>query len=212
VYSFSVGPLDRNATGEEVVVALPVPRERVRFPKSVRSTLIASSLRSIRERGRFDDYRRHLEAPWREIPEVAIAGAWLPLDAGLAHYRACDALGFTLAEQHDIGREVGDRIHGTFLGSMIRGAKNVGVTPWIVLAQARKLYERLYDGGAVSVIRVGPKDARMEMVGNPSVDIPYFRHAMRGLWQVAVEFFCTKAYVNETGRGPAFYKVRIAWA
>jgi hypothetical protein len=143
---------------------------------------------------------------------MAIAGAWLPIDAGLAHYRACDALGFTPAEQHDIGRDVGSRIHGTFLGAMIRGARNVGVTPWMALGQARKLYERLFDGGAVSVTRVGPKDARMELVGNPAIEIAYFRNAIRGLWQVAVEFFCAKAYFTETGRGEWSYRVRIAWA
>jgi hypothetical protein len=197
---------------EEVFLALPVPRELVRPPRNVRSTLIASSLRSLRERGRYDDYVRRLEDPWRDLPSRAIAGTWLPLEAGLAHYRACDALGFTPSEQHDIGREVGDRIHGTFLGAMIRGARNVGVTPWIALGQARKLYERLYDGGAVGVTRAGPKDARMELLGNPTLGIPYFRNAIRGLWLVAIEFFCMKAYISELARGEDWYRVRIAWA
>jgi hypothetical protein len=196
----------------EIVVAFPVPREQIAPPTHVRSTLIAASVRAVRERGRFDDYVEHLERAWRDLPERAIAGTWLPLDAGLAHYHACDRLGFTVHEQVAIGREVGDRIHGTFLGTMIRGAKNVGVTPWLALAQARRLYERLFDGGACCVTKVGPKDARMELVANPYVAIPYFRNAMRGLWGVAIEFFCAKAYINETGRTDDSYRVRISWA
>jgi hypothetical protein len=62
------------------------------------------------------------------------------------------------------------------------------------------------------VVKVGPKDARMELVGNSVVGIPYFRNAMRGLWAVALELFCTKAYVNEIGRSETTYKVRISWA
>lgn len=197
---------------EEIVVAFPVPRERIQLATNIRSTLIASSLRSLRERGRLDEYRALLDEPWRDLPTRAIAAGWLPIDAGLAHYRACEALRFTLAEQLAIGREVGDRVHGTFLGTMIRGARSVGVTPWISLAHVNRLYERLFDSGGCCVTRAGPKDARLELVGNPVLAIPYFRNAMRGLWQVAVEFFCAKAYINETGRTDSSYKVRISWA
>jgi hypothetical protein len=198
--------------GAEIILPLPSPREQIRLPQHVRSTLIASSLRSLRERGRFDDYLQHLPERWQDLPTRAIAGVWLPIDAGLAHYRACDSVGFDLAEQHAIGREVGERIHGTFLGTLIRGAKSSGVTPWIVLKQAQRLNERLFDGGACGVTKHGPKDARMELVANPTVGIAYFRNAMRGLWQVALEFFCTRAYVSEMGRSETSYRVRISWA
>jgi hypothetical protein len=89
--------------------------------------------------GRFEAYARLLGDPWRDLPSRAIAGLWLPIDAGLAHYRACDALGLSTLEQVAIGREVGDRIHGTFLGTMVRAARGAGVTPWVALGSARKL-------------------------------------------------------------------------
>jgi hypothetical protein len=206
-----VGSLSPKLAGEEFVVPFPVSRDLVIPPRNIRSTLLVASLHSLRERGRFEEYVRRLEQDWRNVPDLAIPGVWLPVEAGMAHYRACDALGFTVAEQLEMGRAVGDVVHGTFLGTMIRGAKNVGMTPWVALGQARRLYDRLFDGGAVAVTRVGPKDARMEIVRNALVEIPYFRNAMRGLWQVAVEFFCTKAYVTETGRGEGSYSARIAW-
>ena len=206
-----MGSLSPRPADEQVVVPFPVSRDLVIPPRNIRSTLLVASLQSLRERGRFDEYVRLLEPGWRNVPDLAIPGVWLPVDAGLAHYQACEALCFTVAEQLEMGRAVGDRVHGTFLGTMIRGAKNVGMTPWVALAQARRLYERLFDGGAVTVTRVGPKDARMEMVRNSLVEIPYFRNAMRGLWQVAVGFFCTRAYVTETGRGEDSYQARIAW-
>jgi hypothetical protein len=207
-----MGAAESRRADEEVVVAFPSSRERMHFPRNIRSTLIASSLRSIRERGRFDEYMSLLEASWRDVPTRAIAGVWLPFEAGVAHYRACDRLGYTLGEQLAVGREVGRRVQGTFLGTMIRGAKNAGLTPWVGLANTRRIYERLFDGGGCCVTRVGPKDARMELACNPIVSIAYFRNAMRGLWQVAFEFFCSRAYVTEIDRTEASYKVRVAWA
>jgi hypothetical protein len=196
----------------EVIVPLPGPRERIPATKQVRSTLIASSQRAVRDRGRFDEYLKLVDSRWREPLTIAVAGTWLPIDAAMAHYRACDGLLFSLAEQQQIGREVGDRLHGTFLGTIIRSAKTVGVSPWTPLANAQKLYARVFDGGAVSVLRVGPKEADIEMVRNALLGVGYFRNALRSLWQVAMEFFCTRVYVRETTRTDDSACVRVAWA
>jgi hypothetical protein len=196
----------------EVIVPLPQPRERIAFPKQIRSTLLVSSLRSIRARNLFDAYYAGLDPPWRKPILESVAGSWLPLEAGMAHYSSCDALGLSVVEQVAIGREVGDRIQGTFLGTMIRAAKVSGATPWTVFPYTMKLYERLFDGGACWVVKAGPKDARLEIVANPIVSITYFRNAMRGVWQAALELFCQKTYVAEIGRTPTSDKVKVSWA
>jgi hypothetical protein len=201
-----------HATEEELIVPFPCAREKIVPPTHVRSTLVASSLRALRERGLFDSYAVALDAEWKETVLGTVAGLWLPIDAGLAHYRACDTLPLSMLEVVAMGREVGDRIHSTFLGTMIRAAKSAGVTPWAGFPYALKLYERLFNGGACSVGRSGPKDARMEVAGNPMVSVPYFRNAMRGVWQAGVELFCQKSYVTELTRSETSYKVKISWA
>jgi hypothetical protein len=144
---------------------------------------------------------KHLDPKWQEPIFHAVAGVWLPIEAGLAHYRACDEMNLSAAEQIAIGREVGDRIQGTFLASMVRAAKGVGVTPWSAMAYSGKLYARLFDGGGISVAKLGPKEARVEIARNLCSGIAYFRSGMRGLYQVAVELFATKAYVLDATRG-----------
>ena len=68
-----------------------------------------------------------------------------------------------------------------------------------------------HDG--ISVIKVGPKDAVVEVVGLPLVAVPYFRVAMRGMFQAACELVCRRAYVQEVHRkGAANAGLRIAWA
>jgi hypothetical protein len=195
-------------------VPFVVPREQLTKATGVRSTLIASSVKSVRARGLFDRYLEGLDAQWRDTILQTVAGIWLPLGAGVAHYRACDALGLSAAEQYAIGREVGDRVHGTFLSAMVRAAKSVGVTPWNALAYTGKLYERLFEGGGMCVERLGPKEARCEMANNAIAGIPYFRNGFRGLYAAGVELFCTKAYVQDVAKQstPTSCVMRISWA
>jgi hypothetical protein len=196
---------------EEVIVPFPVPRGELRPAASVRSTLIVSSLRSIRDHGRERDYLANLAHPWRDLPSTS-AGVWLPLDAAFAHYRACQALGFSAQEQVAIGREVGDRLHGTFLGTMVRAARGAGADPWIALTYSRRFHERVFDGGGLCVTKIGPKDARVEVAGNPLWSIPYLRNATRGLWQVGIELFCTRTYGVELSHDATSFKMRFSWA
>jgi hypothetical protein len=95
---------------------------------------------------------------------------------------------------------------------MVRAAKTAGATPWIALGSTNRLYERLFEGGGCCVTKIGPKDARLEMARNPVTGLAYFRNALRGLYQVGMELFCTKAYVTEIGHTDSSCKMRISWA
>jgi hypothetical protein len=202
------------AASPEIVVPFTAPRACMTPATAARSTLIASSLKSIRERGLFDRYVDNLEPGWREPLVHAVAGVWLPIAAGVAHYRACDALGLTSAVQFEIGREVGERVNGTFLAAMVRVAKTVGVTPWNGLAYSGRLYTRVFSGGGICVTRIGPKEAFCEIVRNPVAGVPYFRNGLRGVYTVACELFCTKAYVHElpTRSTETSCSMRMSWA
>jgi hypothetical protein len=198
----------------EYVVPFRVSLTELPSAMTVRSTLLASSLRTLRDHGHYERYLATVAPEWREPILQAVAGLWLPIDAGLAHYRACDALGLSAQEQVAIGREVGDRIQGTFLSTMIRAAKSAGVTPWTALSYTGKLYERLFEGGGCSVMRLGPKDARADLVNNPVVGTAYFRNGFRGLYQVGIELFCARCYVTEIGSATTerACALKISWA
>jgi hypothetical protein len=197
----------------EVVVPFLSPREKLAPAKSVRSTLVASSLNRVREHGHLEAYLANLDPQWTDAIFHAVAGVWLPIDAGAAHYQACEKLRLPAAEQLEIGREVGDRIQGTFLASMVRAAKGVGVTPWSAVAYSGKLYARLFDGGGIAVVKVGPKEARVEIARNVLTGNSYFRSGLRGLYQVAIELFCAKAYVVDAARVSAddSCTMKISW-
>lgn len=197
----------------EVLVPLSAPRGTIAPVTLVRSTLLVSSLRSIRSRGHFDRYLALLPSAHHETIRSAIAGVWLSMDLAVAHYHACDGLGFTPEEQVEIGREVGMAIQGTFLGTIVKMAKGAGVTPWALFSQYQKLWDRLLTGGAIEVTKLGPKEIVVECVNLPLVTIPYFRTAFRGVNVGGCELFSSKVYASEV---PALTSgtslgIRVAW-
>jgi hypothetical protein len=180
----------------------------------LRSTLITTSLQSLRTRGVFDRYLALVPRTYRDEILGTIAGQWLPMELGLAHYGACDQLGFSAQEAFAIGQEVGDRVQGTLLGVALRTVKNAGVTAWSALTMCTRLYERLYLGGAVQLVKVGPKEARMELVNNACAGIAYWKSGFRGIVAAGTALFASKTYVHELPKfaSPSGFGMRVSWA
>ncbi len=162
----------------------------------VRSTLVTSSLQMLKERGMLEAYFTRLPAVHRETVRSTLAGTWLSLELAMAHYRACDALGYSPLEQVEIGRQVGAKIQGTMLGTLASLARQAGVTPWTFLGQWNRLNDRVVTGGGVAVSRLAPKEALVETYRVPLYQVPYFATAWRGVIQGLCELFCAKAYVK----------------
>ena len=198
----------------EIVVPFRVPEQQLGRATHVRTTLLVSSLGSLRKRGHLDAYFRHLASEHHGSVRAMIAGQWAATDVGRAHYLACDALDLPGPEVNAIGREVGDRIEGTFIATIVRMAGDVGATPFVALTQTERMYDRLFrGGGGTSVSRLGPKDARIEIAGFGFADVPYFAKAMAGVFEVGAELFCKKAYARVDRQStPSRVVIHVAWA
>jgi hypothetical protein len=200
--------------GPERFLPFPVPPAQLGLANLVRTTLIATSLQSLRTRDLLGAYASRLQGPHRDTILSTVAGSWLSVDAAAAHYRACDALALPIAEQLAMGMDVGDRVHGTFLGVMVRSARTAGVTPWAALARSGTLYARLFaGGGGMAVSKLGPKDARIDLIGNPLCEIDYFRVGVRGVYQAAVQLFCSRVYSSDASvsRTARSMSIRLSW-
>jgi hypothetical protein len=180
----------------------------------VRSTLLASSVRALQTRGDYERYLTHLPERHHKAISELVAGVWLPFELGEAHYTACNKLGYGAREFAEMGRDVGNRIHGTILATAVRLAKESGVTPWTIYSQFGKLWERIFVGGGLTVRKLGPKEALVEVVGNPLVSIPYYHGAQKALFLGLIDLFCTKAYAADVKRATSSTATtyRFAWA
>ena len=137
------------------------------------------------------------------------------MDVGLAHYTACNGLELSSEDQFAIGAEVSLKIHGTFVGVVVKMAKESGVTPWSLLPKGNQIFSRLFrGGGGTSVIKLGPKEIRVEIAGVPLFQIPYFRQALRGIYHAGIALFCGRVYVTEMVKKgtPSSVVLHIAWA
>ena len=200
---------------EQVVVALRVGVTGNVAPVThVRSTLLASSVMAIREHGHLDGYLQNLPAELHSTVLHSVAGSWVPIEVGFAHYVAADALGLSAREQFEIGHSVAERVQNSLLGTLVRLAKTAGVTPWTGLEQFQRLWDRLLQGGSGSVHRLGPKEARVEIQGVPLVRVAYFRNGWRGMFAGSGKLFCSKVYITEivSRTTPSSMALRVAWA
>ena len=72
-----------------------------------------------------------------------------------------------------------------------------GINPWTLLPHFQRFWLRGMDGGAVRVLRLGPKDARIDVVECPLFKSKYFREACCGLTRVSL---CRKLRVPQVLR------------
>ncbi|MDB4975307.1 MAG: hypothetical protein JWN48_3648 [Myxococcaceae bacterium] len=185
----------------EVLLSAP----RVAPPMTgVRSTLIQSSLNTLRRRGHFERYLSFLDPRYKAPLLESLAPEWMATDIAHAHYTACDALNLGPEELLQIGQDVGERIQGTFIGTIARRARTVGLTPWVMVPHFERLRERLLQGGAMEVTRTGPKDCTVDMRLLELCRHTYFRAAFCGVLGSAIMLGAGKSVTVRVGSVTGF--------
>ncbi len=182
--------------------------------RHVRSTLLIASIDNVRGAGYFDDYAKLVPAEHRPVLFESIAGLWVPLDAALAHYRACDGLRLAESTSVNFGKATVDRVGQSMVGTVLRMAKQAGMTPWSFYPLVQRFWMRGYDGGGIAIYKLGPKDARLDLVQSALCESPFYRRALRGWLTGLTQLFCKTLYLNELGQheGTASVAYRAQWA
>jgi hypothetical protein len=199
----------------EVVLPFRVPRSRIPDATLFRSTWLSSSILTLRENGEFERYLSLLDPKYHEVVVSNVAGAWLPIDVAIAHYRACGALGLSKEEIAKRSLEVTRRVHKTVLELALRVARDAGASPWTIYSRLDRLWDRVWQGGGVSVTRIGPKDALIEVAGWRCAAEPYCRTAMPWVVTAVTELFCKKAFVVDATKAAVASNslaLRASWA
>jgi hypothetical protein len=199
---------------EEVILPFPATsRELVPPASEVRGTWLAASLRGLRQHGLEEAYLAKLDPAHAPAVLHAAYKDWLPIAVLVAHYAAFDALALPSFQLVALGAEATRNAQGAVVGMAAKLAGAVEVTPWPILSQLQRLWDRVLVGGGISVTKVGPKEARVEAVGFPVCQFRHCRIGMRGVLTGITEMFCTKAHVSElSGWTESSGGMKIAWA
>jgi hypothetical protein len=179
--------------------------------EAVRGTLLLIDWRWLRENALFDAYRSAL-GPGDALLATT-ASEWVPFPAAMAHWRALDSLQLSPSREHEIGKFLGEHVHHIVLGTLVRLAGQVGVSPWVALGQCGKLWQRSWRGGALTAYRQGPTTARLELLNAPVVASHAFRHGVTGTVLAGIAPFCTRPIVTERSeeRTSTSIVLRASW-
>lgn len=177
----------------------------------VRSTLLAGSLKALRERGHGDRYKTFVDVKYQDLLFMTGAPTWFSLQVAQAHYAACDALDLPTEEMLRIGAAVAP-VHTSGVDVVLRAARAGGVTPWTILQNVSRYWARMYDGSAILVAEKGPKDAQITVVGQPLARSRYWRVGLRGIMLALSGSLSQKAYVRELpGNARDAVAYSLAW-
>ncbi len=199
---------------EEVLVPFPPTLREEPNATHCRGTLMLASMAKIRQRGHWDRYVAALGPEHLQTIQSSVAGVWLPIEVGIAHYRACDSLDLPTEEILSLGGEVVHDLQRTFIGTVLKTASSgAGIGPLVGMQKFMSVYTRSIKGGGGRLLRIGPKDARVEFVGQPLSAIRYFRIAYRGFIHAGCEFFAKRVVVAELHAFGSATTVayRLAW-
>lgn len=198
------------AVVHEVIVPYPTPLIQT---TEVRSTLLCASLQSLRARGLFDAYLSHLSPEQQVEVHALTAGLWLPVERAVTHYEACDRLPLTREDRLELGGDVAHRIQQSLLSVIARLARESGVTPWLVLANAEKLRRHTWQGGGIRITKTAPKDARVEWTAQPCARFAHFRDGFAGILRALCDLYARRTFVFEDPQTDVnTVSMRVHWA
>lgn len=70
----------------------------------------------------------------------------------------------------------------------------------------------MFIGGGAVVYKLGPKEARIEILGCALAPIPYFRVGLQGVLAGIAEMFSTRVYLREQrSNAPTTITFRASW-
>jgi hypothetical protein len=200
-----------NAGGREIIIPRAQPIVKA---SAVRSTLLQSSLATLKTLGHFERYLKLVSPVHRETIVGTIAASWLPIEVGVAHYEACQNLQLSDEQLLVIGELVGDRMQGAFMETLTRAARSMGVTPWVLLKRFDVLWGRLFQGGSLQLTKVGPKDLLIEIAGASLPRFEYFRYGFCGVVRAGFKYVGVRmAYVRvaQWDASRDVFVMRAAW-
>jgi hypothetical protein len=182
--------------------------------RRIRSGLLCSSIKSLREHGYIDRYLAKLPKQHHAQILSLTAAEWIDPEIGFHHYEAVDAIGMPPEEQERMGMQVAQHLQKGFLSVVLRLAIESGVTPWSVLERYQKLWERYFDGSAICVTKLGPKEARAELVGFPMARIGYIKVGVGGIMRGVTELVAKRVYVQLVPKlsSETTLTYRLSWA
>ena len=201
-------PYQRERMAPTTLVSLPPDVAPITH---VRSSSICAVIGWLRAQRHFDAYASHLPADELDMFVGLTAHEWVPIDHGLAHYRALDRMPLSDAERKEIGSVYALKIHRNVLDLAARLAQGVGLTPWAIVPYIPRMNQTLWRGGAMSVHRHSPTAMRVLWLGQPASTIAHFRVGYCGFCETTLGLFARTVRAKDVRFADGQLEIEITW-
>jgi hypothetical protein len=176
--------------------------------------IIQSSLAELKTHGHYEAYTKRIDPGLLEQLLFSVAPGWIPVELAFAHYDACERLGLSDKDFAAMGRSVGDRVQETVLVSARKKAQEPAHDLLQSIGSLGRMYPRLFQGGSVQVVKVGPKTLLYEERGFRLNCFHYYRQGHVAAVRAAHEALGAKIVdLRALGYKPALDELvlRIEW-
>jgi hypothetical protein len=196
-------------SGETVAEYKSPDGERI---SHVRSTLIASSIQTLRALGFMDRYLQALPKAYHDEMLAPRAPSWMPVEEASIHYSACERMPLTSDELEKLSQAVVTSVGNTLLSTFTRTNRdNEAGSPWLSLGQAPLLFSRLNRGGSICVSRRGANEALVEVRGGRLYTIPYYELGHCAMLRVSAQLFAKKVQVRRVFVSELEHRCVVHW-
>jgi hypothetical protein len=204
--------LSMEAGGREIII----PHDPSAGPvTAVRNVVVQSSLTHLKANGYYDRYVTLIAPHVLEQLSSSVGPSWIPIALVLAHYEACENLMLSADELNKAASQTGDRLQETALVSPAKRARPADFDLWTGIAALHRMWGRLYQGGSVQFVKLGPKEQMVEVRGFPQNQFSYYRKGQ--LTVIATSYAALGAQITSIKLASYSPKsgevaIRISWA
>lgn len=161
-------------TEREVVI----PHDMTRGPvTAVKGMLLQFSIAQIKHYGYYERYAQFIAPGLLGELLSHVASSWLPVELAMAHYEACDKLRLNASEVARLATRVGDHLQERSYVSAAKKDRPPDFDLWTETPALHRMWDRLYQGGSVQVVKMSPKHQLLEQRGFPMNRYAYYRDA-----------------------------------
>jgi hypothetical protein len=182
---------------------------------AVRNVLIQASLAELKTNGHYERYTRLVAPSVLEQLVSSLAPSWVPVELVLAHYEACENLGLSPDEFAEMGKRVGGRVQDAVLVSLAKKVREGDFDLWRAMLPLHRMWPRVFRGGSVQTVKVGPREMVLEEWGFAVNRYHYYRQghiAALTATYTALGARLTSAKIESYNAPRDELVVRIAWA
>jgi hypothetical protein len=175
---------------------VPMPQD-VSPTHAMRGTVMINERAQLRAAGHFDLYAGRLSEPDRASLAAVVGQFWVPIDLVHAHFEAVDALNIPDADAYALSRTAGQKLHNVFVALGASFLQATGMNPWTAMPVFAKAWDRNFQGGAMGVQQMGPKEAHIVITSHPLIRHRFHRIGLRAHAAIYIELLATGADVSE---------------